>query len=466
MDRAKVFNKEIYEFTNKIQEYNLESENEIVNYEMALIRKELKEKKIKRKKRRLNALKMIYINILGYEIDVGIIEIIELLSSNKFLDKQIGYFAFQMLYSNVPESTRMIINTLQQDLESSNEYIVSNALTVISSLANIEVIDSLAPNIIKLCIGFNEDSIKKRGILTLTKLYKIQPNIIIINPNFMKIIEKEMNYEMDLGLINSIVLLLSEIIKKNPTIVQPFGNKLINILHNLVHHKININKGIEYHEIVSPWLQISLFKLLSKIKLDSSANSKFWELVEFTLKYFEHLKEKLQSQIHKKYILMGLLFEIASIIIKNEQEQFFNYLLPLLIELIKEKDINIQCLTLDIFILLGENNYKQICQKYLVDIIKCLEYSDIIKCLEYSDITIKRRTIEVLYSLCTKNNIRNVVQHFLLLLKKSGNELKEELIIKISLLAELDNKKDDWYIKHMLTTLYLGSEFIRPELSD
>ncbi|EKE38612.1 adaptin n terminal region domain containing protein [Entamoeba nuttalli P19] len=455
MDRSKVFNKGIYEFTNKIEEYNLESENEIVKCEMALIRKELKEKKIKRKKRRLNAIKMIYINILGYEVDVGFIEIIELLSSNKFLDKQIGYLAFQMLYSNVLESTRMIINTLQHDLDNSNECIVSNALTVISSLANIEIIDSLAPTIIKLCIGFNEDSIKKRAILTLSKLYKIQPNIIIINPNFMKIIENQINYEMDLGLINSIVLLLSEIIKKNPIIVQPFGNKLVNILYNLIHQKIN--KEIEYHEIVSPWLQISLFKLLSKIKLDSTTNFMFWELIKFTLKYYENLKEKLHSQIHKKYILMALLFEIASIIIKNEQEQYFNYLLPLLIKLIKEKDINIQCLTLDIFILLGENHYKYVCQKYLIDIIKCLESSDI---------TIKRRTIEVLYSLCTKNNIRNIVQHFLLLLKKSENELKEELVIKISLLAELDNKQDDWYIDTILTTLCLGSEFIRLEISD
>ena len=454
MEGAKTSIKGLQNFTEAVHRSGtIEKEKELVNVELAKIRKEFKEGRISSYDRRKCVLKMAYIHVLGYEVDTGFVEVIQLLGSPKFFDKQVGYLAFTLLFSNVPESTRMIINTLQQDLENNFEPVICDALGVIATLANLEMADTLGPSVLKLCTGFCETPIKKRAIIAVRELYKHQPAILNIVPDFMKSLEKLLSVEMDIGIINAMVLLLMEIQKNDPAAVKPFGTELVNILSRLVGHEYT--SDIDYHETSHPWLQIHLLKFLSSIELDPQPEKIFWQICGRILN--NNTSTKYEKACNEKTVQMSIVFEVMQIIIKNEREEFFEILLPLLSSLVEEKEVNIRYLALDTFVLLGQANYKNVCQKYLTSILKSLEEPDV---------TIRRRAIEVLYSLCTPQSVRKVVNHLLHVLEVDEGDLKEELVVKISILAEMDEVKDEWYVDTMLLATCLGGEFVRPELWD
>ncbi|EDR27551.1 AP-2 complex subunit alpha-1, putative [Entamoeba dispar SAW760] len=454
MEGAKTYIRGLQNFTESIHKCtSLEKEKELVNCELAKIRKEFKEGKISSYDRRKCVLKMAYIEVLGYEVDTGFVEVIQLLGSSKYFDKHVGYLVFVLLFSNVPESTRMIINTLQQDLENNLEPVLCDALTVISTLANMEMADTLAPSVLKLCSGFCETNVKKRALITLRQLYKSQPNVLNINPDFMKTLEKLLSTEMDLGIINAMVLLLIEIGKKQPELLKPFGTELTNILQRLVNHEYT--PEIDYHDTSAPWLQILLFRLLSTIDLETTTQKIFWDSVRKVLGTSDTLR--FDKPCNEKTIQMSIIFEVMSIVIKHEKEEYFEILLPLLGTLVEDKEVNIRYLALDTFVLLGQANYKNVCQNYLVHILNSLDEPDV---------TIRRRAVDVLYALCTPQSVRKVVNQLLHVLENDEGELKEELVVKISILAEMDPVRDQWYVDTMLLATCLGGEFVRPELWD
>ncbi|ELP84954.1 AP-2 complex subunit alpha-2, putative [Entamoeba invadens IP1] len=454
MENAKTYIRGLQNFTEAVhRSVTIEKEREVVNCELAKIRKEFKEGKMNAYDRRKSVLKMAYIEVLGYEVDTGFVEVIQLIGSPKFFDKHIGYMAFTLLFSNVPESTRMIINTLQQDLENNLESYVNDALSVIAQLANVEMADTLGPSVVKICTGFCETSVKKRALIAMRQLYKQQPQILSINPDFMKVMEKLFSGEMDNSIINSLVLFLEAIVEKEPELLKPFIPELISSLQRLVNHEAIAD--LDYHGTLSPWLQIKLFRLLAGVQLDEQQKKMFWECASVVLQQTDTVKY--DKPCSEKTIQMAVVFEVMGIMIVHEKEEYFKTLLPLLGSLVEDKEVNVRYLALDTFVLLGQANYKKVCQNYLVHILNSLEETDV---------TIRRRAIEVLYSLCTPESVRKVVNQLLHVLENDEGELKEELVVKISILSEMDVDKDQWYVDTMLLATCLGGEFVRPELWD
>ncbi len=83
-----------------------ESEQKRVNKEMANIRRAFTENKnINGYQRKKYVCKIIYMYMLGYEVDFGHIEALNLLSSHKFSEKQVvGLPVFKQLQSALPYS--------------------------------------------------------------------------------------------------------------------------------------------------------------------------------------------------------------------------------------------------------------------------------------------------------------------------------------------------------------------------
>ncbi|CUV06632.1 unnamed protein product [Cryptosporidium hominis] len=68
--------------------------------------------------------RLAYISVMGYEIDFGWLEILELVSSNIFEFKQCGYIAASLIYRGNLELLRLLINTIKNDLNNCFEVLV------------------------------------------------------------------------------------------------------------------------------------------------------------------------------------------------------------------------------------------------------------------------------------------------------------------------------------------------------
>jgi len=66
--------------------------------------------------------KLVYIFMLGYEVDFGHMEIISLISAPKFSEKNVGYVAVSLLMKSEHELMTLVVNSVRNDLISHNNY--------------------------------------------------------------------------------------------------------------------------------------------------------------------------------------------------------------------------------------------------------------------------------------------------------------------------------------------------------
>ncbi|CAN0482237.1 unnamed protein product, partial [Ectocarpus sp. 8 AP-2014] len=62
--------------------------------------------------------KLVYMFMLGYEIDFGHMEMISLISSTKYSEKNVGYVAVSLLLRSGDTMMSLVINSIRNDLNS------------------------------------------------------------------------------------------------------------------------------------------------------------------------------------------------------------------------------------------------------------------------------------------------------------------------------------------------------------
>uniref|UniRef100_N1QSG5 alanine--tRNA ligase n=1 Tax=Aegilops tauschii TaxID=37682 RepID=N1QSG5_AEGTA len=76
--------------------------------------------------------KMLYIHMLGYDVDFGHMETVSLISALKYPEKQVGYIVTSCLLNENNDFLRMVINTVRNDIIGRNETYQCLALTMMS----------------------------------------------------------------------------------------------------------------------------------------------------------------------------------------------------------------------------------------------------------------------------------------------------------------------------------------------
>jgi len=59
---------------------------------------------------------MVYIHVLGYDVDFGHAEVMVLVRSNKYSEKHVGYTALSLLLRGDDPMMNTVINTIRKDL--------------------------------------------------------------------------------------------------------------------------------------------------------------------------------------------------------------------------------------------------------------------------------------------------------------------------------------------------------------
>ena len=123
--------------------------------------------------------KIVFTYILGYEVDVGHMESVNLISSSKYSEKQIGYLALTLLMHENSDIVRLVVNSIRKDLDSMDEATNCLALHAIANIGGKEMADSLAVDVHRLLISPTSKSfVKKKAALTLLRLYRKSPECV------------------------------------------------------------------------------------------------------------------------------------------------------------------------------------------------------------------------------------------------------------------------------------------------
>ena len=92
-------------------------------------------------------LKLLYMYMLGYDIEFGHTMVVSLINATKFEEKQVGYTATAVLLNESHEFLRMVINSVREDIIGKFEHNQCLALALVANVGGREFSDSIAPDV-------------------------------------------------------------------------------------------------------------------------------------------------------------------------------------------------------------------------------------------------------------------------------------------------------------------------------
>ncbi|KAG2544134.1 hypothetical protein PVAP13_9NG789400 [Panicum virgatum] len=430
--------------------HNKEQERLRVDKELGNIRTRFKnEKGLSPYEKKKYVWKMLYIYMLGYDVDFGHMETVSLISAPKYPEKQVGYIVTSCLLNENNDFLRMVINTVRNDIIGRNETFQCLALTMVGNIGGKEFSESLAPDVQKLLISSScRPVVRKKAALCLLRLYRKNPDVVNIDGWADRM--AQLLDERDLGVLTSVMSLFVSLVSNNAEAYWNCLPKCVRILERLARNQ-DIPQEYTYYGIPSPWLQVKTMRALQYFPTIEDPNARR-ALFERILMGTDVVKN-----VNKNNASHAVLFEALALVMHLDAEkEMMSQCVALLGKFIAVREPNIRYLGL-------ENMTRMLLVTDVQDIIK-RHQAQIITSLKDPDISIRRRALDLLYGMCDVTNAKEIVEELLQYLNTAEFAMREELSLKAAILAEKFAPGLSWYVDVILQLIDKAGDFVSDDI--
>ncbi|KAG0227188.1 clathrin associated protein complex large subunit [Actinomortierella wolfii] len=415
-------------------------ERAVIQKESAFIRTSFKEENVEL--RHANISKLLYIHMLGYPAHFGQIECLKLAASPMFTDKRLGYLGTMLLLDENQEVLTLLTNSLKNDLNHANMYIVGLALCTLGNIASAEMSRDLCSEVEKL-LGSSNMYIRKKAALCAIRIIHRVPEL---QENFVQKAKALLN-DRNHGVLLSGITLITEMCLANPETLVYFRKAvpiLVRHLSNLV--SAGFSPEHDVTGVTDPFLQIKILRLLRILGKDD---------VESAEAMNDILAQVATNTESTKNVGNSILYETVLTIMETPSDNALRVLaINILGKFLSNRDNNIR------YVALTTLN-----KSISLDVNAVQRHRNIIlDCLRDADISIRRRALELSFSLINESNVRVLTRELLAFLEVADNEFKQGMTTKICLAAERFAPNKRWHIDTVLRVLKLAGNYVREEM--
>ncbi|SCZ92468.1 BZ3500_MvSof-1268-A1-R1_Chr5-2g07886 [Microbotryum saponariae] len=430
-----------------------ELEEKRINKEMAHIRQKFKEGNLDGRQKKKYISKIIFTSILGYPVDVGHMEAVNLISSTKYSEKQIGYLALTLLMHENSDLVRLIVNSIRKDLDGLDETVNCLALHAIANIGGAEMAEALASDVHRLLISPTSRSfVKKKAALTLLRLYRKHPGVIPSAEWASRIVS--IMDDQDLGVALAVASLVLTLAQDNLSAYTVAYQKAVERLAKIVLEN-EYPSDYLYYKVPIPWLQVKLLRLLQYYPPSEDANLRL-TLHKVLERILKNSQDTPKNPQHNN-ALNAVLFEAINLAIHLDTESSIVHSAALLLgRFISAKETNVRYLGLDTMTHLAARSDS-------LDAIK-VHQNVIIQSLRDKDISVRRRGLDLLYSMCDTSNSKVIVSELLKYLPIADYTLREEMVLKIAILTEKFAVEYEWYVDTILKLMSTAGDHVGDEV--
>jgi AP-2 complex subunit alpha len=311
--------------------------------------------------------------------------------------------------------------------------------------------------------------VKKKAALTLLRLYRKYPGII--QNEWAERIISIMD-DPDLGVALSVTSLVMALVQDNP---EAYKTSYVKAAHRLKRVVVDneYTQDYIYYKVPCPWIQVKLLRLLQYYPPSGKRN--------FVPRISVLLTNRVSDDVNIQNMIRDSLQRIldsASDTPKNvQQNNAQNAVLfeaiNLAIHLDSETGLMTQiAVRLGRFITSRETNVRYLgleAMTHLAARSETLEpikkhQDTIIGSLRDRDISVRRKALDLLYSMCDPTNANTIVSELLKYLQGADFAIREEMVLKIAILTEKYATEYQWYVDISLRLISMAGDHVSDEV--
>lgn len=429
-----------------------ELEEKRINKELANIRQKFKDGNLNGYHKKKYVCKLLYIYILGWNVDFGHLEAVNLISATKYSEKQIGYLAVTLFLNEKHDFLHLVVNSIKKDLLDHNELNNCLALHAIANVGGREMGEALSPDVHRLLISpASKSFVKKKAALTLLRLYRKYPGIIQ-NEWAERIIS--LMDDPDLGVALSVTSLVMALVQDNP---EAFKGSYIKAAHRLKRVVVDneYTQDYIYYKVPCPWIQVKLLRLLQYYPPSEDVNVQ--NMIRESLQRILDSASDAPKNVQQNNAQNAVLFEAINLAIHLDSETgLMTQIAVRLGRFIVSKETNVRYLGLEAMTHLAARS------ETLEPIKK--HQATIIASLRDRDISVRRKALDLLYSMCDTTNAQQIVTELLKYLQSADFAIREEMVLKIAILTEKYATEFQWYVDISLRLISMAGDHVSDEV--
>ncbi|RCI16550.1 hypothetical protein L249_2257 [Ophiocordyceps polyrhachis-furcata BCC 54312] len=429
-----------------------ELEEKRINKELANIRQKFKDGNLSGYHKKKYVCKLLYIYILGWNVEFGHLEAVNLISATKYSEKQIGYLAMTLFLHEKHELLHLVVNSIRKDLLDNNELFNCLALHAIANVGGREMGEALSGEVHRLLISPTSKSfVRKKAALTLLRLYRKHPGIV--SPQWAERIIHLMD-DADLGVALSVTSLIMTLAQDDLDQYKGAYSKAAARLKRIVIDG-EYTTDYLYYKVPCPWLQVKLLRLLQYFAPSDDTHVR--GMIRESLERILNLAMESNKNVQQNNAQNAILFEAINLIIHLDTEQaLMKQISSRLGRFIQSRETNVRYLGLEAMTHLAARSETLGPIKQHQDII--------LGSLKDRDISVRRKGLDLLYSMCDATNARVIVGELLQYLQNADFAIREEMVLKIAILTEKYATDVQWYVDISLRLIAMAGDHVSDEV--
>ncbi|THX38037.1 Adaptor protein complex AP-3 delta subunit [Aureobasidium pullulans] len=172
-------------------------------------------------------LKLVYLEMFGHDMSWASFNVLEVMSSQKYLQKRVGYLAAVQTFRPDTEVLMLAENLLKKDLNSPQLPTIGLPLVTIPHVVNPSMANSLLTDLLPR-LTHSSPAIRKKTIVTLYRLALVYPETL--RPAWPKIKERLLDENEDSSVTAAIINVVCELGWRRPHDFLPLAPRLFELL--------------------------------------------------------------------------------------------------------------------------------------------------------------------------------------------------------------------------------------------
>lgn len=413
--------------------------------------------------------KLVYIHVLGYEVDFGHAEVLALVRSKKYAEKSVGYVALSLLLRGSDPVMTGVIDTIKRDLTVTttdgggkkgvkNDATQCLALCSLANISGLELIQAMHVEVQHILVSKGStEQVKKKAALCLLRLTRTSPNLIsgrAFAPHVAQLLQ-----DTHLGVLTSVMSLLNGLAAQH---TEDYGVLIPNIVHilSVLVLKKDCAREYLYYRTPSPWLQIKLLKFLQLYPdaieghdIGMGGNDHVGQLINVVTRIM--FETEVSDSINKSNADHAILFEAVNLIVAwgtTCPAEMREGAMNILGKFISVREPNIRYLGLSTMAQLAQiDGSVEGAKKH---------QATVLVSLKDADISVRRRALDLLFVICDTDNAERIVDELVAHLVVADASIREEMVLKIAILAEKYATDLRWYVDTILKLISISGDYV------